>query len=170
MASPTFSERFWQRPELQVQETESHRCDVCSRITYDKFRADSPADEYFRPKTLIIGSYGYIAKSAFAGCWVCRLLLRQLSQAATSLRTSMALYAIAAVGLRLSLDDELTLHCYDKDGYVIQLNDVSCLVITLNDGKWSQMFTPEDAMLEKTRLQYDLDEGILPPALKDCGK
>ena len=82
----------------------------------------------------------------------------------------MALYAIAAVGLRLSLDDELTLHCYDKDGYVIQLNDVSCLVITLNDGKWSQMFTPEDAMLEKTRLQYDLDEGILPPALKDCGK
>ncbi|KAE9365649.1 HET-domain-containing protein [Stipitochalara longipes BDJ] len=168
MASPTYSELYWQRPELQVQETESHRCAVCSSITYDKFRAEDPAAEYFRPKTLIIGSYAYIAKSAFAGCWVCRLLLRQISQTATSLRASMALYDIAAVGLKLSLDDELTLHCYDEEGYDIILNDLSCGVVDMEDGEWSETFNLEDAMLEKHRLEYDLEEDILPPSLKEC--
>jgi hypothetical protein len=62
MSSPTYSELFWQRSELQVQETESHRCDICSSITYDKFRAEDPAAEYFRPKAVIIGSYAYISK------------------------------------------------------------------------------------------------------------
>jgi len=38
---------------------------------------------------------------------------------------------IAAVGLRLSLDDELSLHCYGKNGGSIQLNDLSADCIDL---------------------------------------
>jgi hypothetical protein len=82
----------------------------------------------------------------------------------------MALYDIAAIGLKLSLDDDLTLYCYGGDGCDIVLNDLSSGVIGLEDGEWSEAFTPEDAMLENHRPTYDLAEEILPPPLKECGK
>lgn len=74
-------------------------------------------------------------KSAFGGCWVCRIILRQIAQTATDLRATVRFYEITAIGLRLSLDDELSLHCYDRDGYDFVLNDLTSDVIGLSDGE-----------------------------------
>lgn len=153
-----------------MQETASHRCTICSNISYDKFRSSDPASELLESKTVIIGSYAYITTSAFAGCWVCRLLLRQISQIPTSLRATDSLYDIAAVGLRLSLDDELTIHCFDQMGYDVQLHDLSSLFIKLEDGEWSETFKPEDAMFEKMELQYGPVEGSQQTELMDHSK
>ena len=51
----------------------TRRCRACSRITYVNFRADSVMDETFRRRTLVIGDFDYVVKSAFAGCYVCIL-------------------------------------------------------------------------------------------------
>jgi hypothetical protein len=168
MSSPSFSDLYWQLPELIIQETESHRCDACSGITYEKFRAEDVLAEFSKPKIVLIGSFLYVSKSAFAGCWVCRLLLRQISQTATTLQATFNLYNIAMIGLRLNLDDELSVHIYDESGHPMQLNDLQADVIDLRDGEWSETFQVEDAMEEKTKLEWDFN--IFPPALHDCGK
>jgi hypothetical protein len=167
MSSPSFSDLYWQLPELVVQETECHRCDVCSGTTYEKFRAEDALAEFSKPKIVLIGSFLYVSKSAFAGCWVCRLLLRQISQTATTLQATFNLYSIAMIGLRLNLDDELSVYIYDESGHLMQLNDLQAGVIDLRDGEWSETFRVEDAMEEKARLEWDFD--IFPPGLHDCG-
>jgi hypothetical protein len=154
-------------PELIVQETESHRCDVCSGIAYEKFWAEDALAEFSKPKIVLIRSFLYISNPAFAGCWVCRLLLRQISQTATTLQATFNLYSIAMIGLRLNLDDELTVHFYDEFGHPIQLNDLQADVIDVRDGEWSETFRVEDAMEEKAKLEWDFD--IFPPGLHDCG-
>lgn len=170
MSSPNLRELFFQMPELDVEETETHRCATCSEITYEKFRATNPLAELTNPKTVTIGSFSSVAKSAFGGCWVCRIILRQISQTATSLPATLLLHNIATIGLRLSLDDELSVRCYDKDGYSYVLNDISADVIDLMDGEWDDERGAWTSKLCGRELDWTFDEDSFPPTLTDCGE
>jgi hypothetical protein len=102
-------------PEPDVDQ-DRHRCHICRTITYEKFRADSTAGELFHKKTFIIGSFEYLRRSSLAGCYFCRLLFRRICQVVTHSSQTTALFYITKIGLRLSIDDELTLHYWTDSG------------------------------------------------------
>ncbi|KAI8661908.1 HET domain-containing protein [Fusarium keratoplasticum] len=128
-----FLGRYWGRPEAPVVEKQGHRCDKCSTIQFSSFRARTFLDETFRPVTLVMGSFETVQKSAFAGCWTCRLVLCTLLNTLTTLRDEARLYQIAKVGLRLNLDDDLTVHCWASDGSKVPLLGRDALLIPLRD-------------------------------------
>ena len=102
---------YWQPPQPEVNETESHRCDTCSRISFASFRTDTALAEILEPRTFVMGSLKNVMHSAYAGCYVCRLITREFLQYAKSILPLSSFYnTITKIGLRLSLDDELTLH------------------------------------------------------------
>ncbi len=150
-----FQEMYWSLPEPEVQEMPTRRCKACSRITYVNFRADSVMDEWFRPRTLVIGDFDYVVKSAFAGCYVCRIIMTHILQSFTHLSQMMTCYHfIKKVGLRLSLDDELSLHCWDGEGRQVRLSDLSVAgVIELWDN-------PANESGDKAKQQADDGEDI----------
>ena len=121
-----FLRKYWSIPEPEVQEMPTHRCTACARMIYVNFRADSVMDEWFHPRTLVIGDCLYVVKSAFAGCYVCRIIMVHIVQSFTHTSQMITCYdTIKKVGLRLSLDDELTLHCWDGEGCQVRLSDLS---------------------------------------------
>ncbi|RTE74087.1 hypothetical protein BHE90_011483 [Fusarium euwallaceae] len=131
----SFLDRYWARPEVPVTEKKGHRCENCSTIQFSSFRAKSFFDETFRPVTFIMGSFDTVQKSAFAGCWTCRLVLCTLFNALTTLHDETWLYQIAKIGLRLNLDDDLTVHCWMSDGSKVSLLGNDSLLIPLKDSE-----------------------------------
>ena len=140
-----FLRRYWSLREPEVRETPTHRCEARARISYVNFRADSVMDEWIRPRTLVIGDFLYVVKSAFAGCYVCRIIMTHIVQSFTHRSQMITCYdAIEKIGLRLSLDDELSLHCWDSEGCPVRLSDLSVAgIIDLLD---QQSNEPEDGV------------------------
>ena len=140
-----FRRRYWSLREPEVREMPTHRCEACAKISYVNFRADSVMDEWFRPRTLVIGDFSYVVKSAFAGCYVCRIIMTHIVQSFTHISQMITCYdTIRKIGLRLSLDDELSLHCWDSKGCPARLSDLSVAgVIDILD---QQSNEPEDGV------------------------
>jgi hypothetical protein len=133
-SSSAFLSRYWSTPELAVVDSCEAICDKCNTINFASFRAANTFDETFRPTTFILGDFHTLSKSAFAGCPVCRLIIRTISQTATTLYDCVGLNEIAKIGLRLDLDDELSLHCWTSDGSIYPLLGRDALVLKLEDG------------------------------------
>ena len=104
---------------------------------YVNFRADSVMDEWFRPRTLVIGDYLYVVRSAFAGCYVCRIIMIHIIQSLTRMSQLVTTYeTIKKIGLRLDLDDRLSLHCWHGEGRPVRLSDLSVAgVVELRDNQ-----------------------------------
>ena len=141
--------------ELPVEELPNHRCATCSRITYESFRHDNPLGDMINPLTVVLGSFSDVTKNAFRGCWVCRLLLRAICQSVTDVKGLAFLYTITRVGLRLSLDDELSVHCWQNESRV-DLTNVGPIVFDLEDGEWHDGWT-HDEIIDDRRLEWKSD-------------
>jgi hypothetical protein len=160
-----FLDRYWATPELTVAKTGVSVCARCNSIRFAGFRTASMFDEMFRPTTFFLGDFPTLSISAFSGCPICRLVVRLISQSATSLYHTVRLNEIAKVGLRLNLDDELSLHCWASDGSVYPLLGRDALEIRMQDSKsdtdapglcqeykWMELQTPmEMKILENCR-------------------
>ena len=170
-----FMRMYWSIPEPEVQEMPTRRCKACSRISYVNFRADSIMDEWFRPRTLVIGDFFYVVKSAFAGCYVCRIIMVHILQSFTHTSQTIACYdTIKKIGLRLSLDDELSLHCWDGEGRQVRLSDLSVAgVIELWDKQSSDSedrpTQADDEENMRGGLHWERDEATGLIELLECG-
>ena len=153
----------------------TRRCKACSKITYANFRADSVMDEWFRPGTLVIGDFLYVVRSAFAGCYVCRIIMIHIIQSFTHASQMITCYnTIKKVGLRLSLDDELTLHCWDGEGRQLKLSDLSVagvVHLTDNQSKASRGSAKQadDGSELRGDLRWKWDEASNLARLLECG-
>lgn len=154
-----FLDRYWAAPELAVVDSCETICNKCSTIKFASFRAANTFDETFRPTTLILGDFPTLSKSAFAGCPICRLIIRTISQTATTLHDCVGLNEIAKIGLRLNLDDELSLHCWTFDGSIYPLLGRDASVLQLEDGD------ADDAEISSVREGYEWKE-FSSPSLK----
>ena len=109
-----------------LQKMPTHRCKACAIISYVNFRADRLMDEWSHPRILVIGDFRYVVDSAFAGCYVCRIIMVHIVQSFTHFSQMINCYSITIkIGLRLDLDDELSLHCWDSQGCEVRLSDLS---------------------------------------------
>ena len=161
--------KYWSLPEPEVQEMPTRRCKACSKITYVNFRAGSVMDEWFHPRTLVIGDFAYVVKSAFAGCHVCRIIMIHILQSFMHLAQTITCYnIIKKVGLRLSLDDELSLHCWDGEGRSVQLSDLAVTgVIDLEDeqpaepGDQAEQLEDEQKLLGGLYWERDESTGLV---------
>lgn len=133
-------------------------------------------DELFHPRTLVIGDFLYVVKSAFAGCYVCRIIMIHIIQSFTHVSQMISCYdTIEKVGLRLSLDDELSLHCWDGEGRRVMLSDLAVAgIIELGDKEWDES---EDMVNEaddeenlRGGLYWDRNEATGLIRLLDCGQ
>lgn len=172
-----FWKMYWSIPEPEVQEMPTRRCKACSRITYVNFRAESVMDEWFRPRTLVIGDFAYVVKSAFAGCYVCRIIMIHILQSFTHISQMITCYdIIKKVGLRLSLDDELSLHCWDGEGRQVQLSDLSVAgVIELWENQANESVDKtkqqaDDGKNIRGGLRWERDETTGLVRLLECGQ
>lgn len=171
-----FWNKYWSTPELEAQEMPTRRCRACSRITWVNFRADSVTDELFRSRTLLIGDFLYVVESAFAECYVCRIIMIHVLQSLTHVSQMISCYdIIKKVGLRLSLDDELSLHCWDGEGRRVVLSDLAVAgVIELGDKVWDESKEKVDEANDEENLRgglyWDRNEATGLIRLLDCGK
>lgn len=167
---------YWSKPEPEVQEMPARRCKACSSITYDKFRADSMMDELVRPRTLVIGDFLYVVKSAFAGCYVCRIIMIHVLQSFTHFTQMIICYdTIKKVGLSLSLEDELSLHCWNGEGRKVRLSDLSVAgVIELYDDQSNKSKDrakqADDGENLRGGLRWERDETTDLLRLLECGQ
>lgn len=82
---------------------------------------------------------------------------------------------IKKIGLRLSLDDELSLHCWDGEGRRVLLSDLSVAgVIELRDKQWDESKDMADEANDKDNvrggLRWEMDEATGLVRLLDCGQ
>lgn len=74
---------------------------------------------------------------------MCRSLLRRILQTATGQSDLIDLNSISTVELRLSLDDELALLCWNEEG-LLGLTSLEVDVINSVDGEWHQGWNLEE--------------------------
>lgn len=170
-----FLKMYWSIPEPEVREMPTRRCKACARISYVNFRADSVMDELFRPRILVIGDFLYVVKSAFTGCYVCRIIMVHILQSFTHISQTITCYdTIKKIGLRLSLDDELSLHCWDSEGRQVALSDLSVAgVIDLCDKQSNELEDrvkqADDKKNVRGGLRWERNEATGLIRLLECG-
>ena len=162
--NPSFLEQYWALPEPIVAERDGHRCANCASIKFASFRAASALDETYRPSNLVMGDFRTLQASAFTGCWTCRLVFRAIVQTATTLHHTSQFYEIARVGLRLNLDDELSVRCWTSDGSVYPLLGHDALEIPLQDNDIARRDS------EDSDRDYEWDELPTLKMIKPCGE
>jgi heterokaryon incompatibility protein (HET) len=175
MPDQTFVKRYWATSMPDITEYDGHRCETCAAIKFSGFRSVSVAREILNPAKVLLGSFSRLTKSAYLGCWTCRYILGVILPHATAIHETMLLNVIGEIGLSLNLDNQLSMHCWDREGRPFPLLGQERISISLQDGavdKYEHMDEEESSwnMTEYKCYEVPLNGSLSLRMLLDCGE